>query len=280
MKTAAIIAEYNPFHSGHAYHITRTRKKYGATHIVAVMSGNFVQRGDCACISKWERTKMALLGGAELPWAMAGAERCATGGVALAQALGCVDMLSFGSECGNIDAIRTTADAAEREDVIERMKAHLDSGETFAAARDKAVSELVPGAEGILRSPNDTLAVEYCRAITRLGADIEPVCILREGAGHNSLDRHPSHVSSTYIRSLLAKGDISMNIPPEIQSIISDAISHSSAPASLERLDRAMLYRLRGMSTEEDRTHFSMWCLRNHLSTVSLPPCLWFLGFL
>ena len=107
-KTAAIIAEYNPFHNGHQLHIARTREHCGAEHIVVIMSGNYVQRGDCAIADKFTRTRMALAGGADLvlelplPFACGGAETFATGGVGIADALGCVDYLSFGMECGSV----------------------------------------------------------------------------------------------------------------------------------------------------------------------------------
>lgn len=116
-KVAAVICEYNPFHAGHAYHLAKTRS-LGATHIVAIMSGSFVQRGEPAMFSKWSRAKCALAGGADLvlelplPWCMSSAESFARGGVALAHGLGCVDLLSFGSELGEISPLLQAAEAA------------------------------------------------------------------------------------------------------------------------------------------------------------------------
>ena len=108
MKTAGIIAEYNPFHNGHCYHIAKTRELCGATHIVAVMCGNFVQRGEPAFMSKWTRAKAAINNGVDLvlelptPWAMSSAEKFAAGAVSILNHLGCIDYVSFGSESGNL----------------------------------------------------------------------------------------------------------------------------------------------------------------------------------
>lgn len=116
-KVAAVICEYNPFHAGHAYHLAQTRS-LGATHIVAIMSGSFVQRGEPAMFSKWSRAKCALACGADLvlelplPWCMSSAEGFARGGVALAHGLGCVDLLSFGSELGETSPLLQAAEAA------------------------------------------------------------------------------------------------------------------------------------------------------------------------
>ena len=261
MSVAAVIAEYNPFHNGHALHIARTRELYGATHIVAIMSGDFVQRGDCACLSKHTRAHMALLGGADLvielplPWCMSGAERFTLGGVALACALGCVDMLSFGSESGSIDDIRACADAVDSPAVAQLMREHLSDGITFAAARTAAVRELYGDrCAEIIASPNDTLGVDYCRALTRLGSTVRPVCVRREGAAHDSSIENPagSVISASQVRALLSAGeDISPYIPQDCMSPLLRAVQDGFAPAELCRIDRAVLLALRRASAAE-----------------------------
>ena len=151
MKIAGIVAEYNPFHNGHAYQIDRTRSEdagCGATHIVAVMSGSFVQRGEPALLPKFDRARAALAGGADLvlelsvPWAISSAERFAAGAVSLLDALGCVDVLSFGSECGDLDALSRIADALESPRFSSLLRYHLDMGISFPEARQKAVREI------------------------------------------------------------------------------------------------------------------------------------------
>ncbi len=257
MKAAAIIAEYNPFHKGHHYHLNLTREQLGATHIVVIMSGNFVQRGDCACLPKQVRAKMALLGGADLvielplPWAVAGAEKFALGGVALAEALGVTDILSFGSETGNIELIKSTARAVTLPETGARLRRLMNEGVTFAAARARAVAEFMPEAEAVLRSPNDTLGVEYCKALNTLGSSIEPMCVNRRGAAHDSREIGDS-VSASLIRERLNAGeDVNEFIPSEALEPLKEALESGSAPALLERLDRTVLYRLRGMTAEE-----------------------------
>ncbi|MEG2175132.1 MAG: nucleotidyltransferase family protein, partial [Oscillospiraceae bacterium] len=147
MLIAAIIAEYNPFHNGHAYHISETRAA-GATHIVAIMSGNFTQRGTPAVAEKRARVRAALLGGVdliiELPvaYAMASAQRFALGAISIAEGMGCVDLLSFGSESGYLALIGAAATAVDTPEVRARMTEHLATGMTFARARHSAVAEL------------------------------------------------------------------------------------------------------------------------------------------
>ncbi|MGN1169522.1 MAG: nucleotidyltransferase family protein, partial [Acutalibacteraceae bacterium] len=168
MKTAGIVAEYNPFHNGHKYHIEKTKELTGADSVVAVMSGNFVQRGETAILSKWARAKAAIDNGVdlviELPtlWSIARAQSFAGGAVSLLKALGCVDVISFGSECGDIDKLRETAFALSDEAVVNRMKDNLEIGMSFAGARAEAVRTL-KGDDffDILNEPNNTLGVEY-----------------------------------------------------------------------------------------------------------------------
>ena len=122
MNVSAIISEYNPFHNGHAYHIEETRKS-GATHIVAIMSGNFVQRGDFAIISKHERVKMALSSGVDLVieipvvWSIASAEFFASAAIKIADSLGLVDTLSFGSEIADINTLKEAAEILNKNDI-------------------------------------------------------------------------------------------------------------------------------------------------------------------
>ncbi len=154
MKVACIVAEYNPFHKGHLYHIDETRRS-GATHVVAVMSGAFVQRGEPAAFSKFARAKAAVLSGAdlvlELPvrYALSSSERFAFGAVSLAKAIGCTDMLSFGCESGGLESLKSTARAVSRDDVRERAKTLAEQGLTYAEALSKAACEFAAGKTGL-----------------------------------------------------------------------------------------------------------------------------------
>lgn len=267
MKAAAIIAEYNPFHNGHALHIERTRALCGATHIAAIMSGDFVQRGDVACVDKHTRALMALRGGADLvvelplPWAMAGAETFARGGVGLASALGCVETLSFGSERGDIELIRKAVELSDSSSVNARFREQIDAGASYASARAAALSAMSPECAQIFSGANDTLGVEYCRAINRYASDIEPFCIKRVGAGHDSASIPSSSlpVSASLLRRLLSEVEtwesaaelLGGHMPAAAVDLMGAALTESKAPADISRLDRALLMELRSMSIEQ-----------------------------
>ena len=237
MKTIGIIAEYNPFHAGHAFHIRETRRLVqGESAVVAVMSGNWVQRGDCAVLDKWSRTRAALAGGAdlvlELPtvWAISSAERFARGAVELLKATGVVDILSFGSESGRLEDLSCIARTLEGEPYRNNLRSELDRGLPFALARQNAaLSVLGPRAE-LLRRANDSLAVEYLRAA---GESLSPIAIPRLCADHDGGD-HPAYPSASFLRENIRSGALS-----------------AENPASLSNCERAVLARLRTMGLED-----------------------------
>ena len=146
MRIGGVVAEYNPFHNGHAYQLMELRQA-GATHIAVVMSGNFVQRGEPALLDKWTRAEAALLCGADLilelplPYGAATAERFAFGAVSLLEGLGCVDLLGFGCESGDLPALQRAARAVEDPEVYEAVRERMAEGISFAAAREEAVRE-------------------------------------------------------------------------------------------------------------------------------------------
>lgn len=255
IKILGIVAEFNPFHNGHAYLLNKVRES-GATHTVCVMSGNFVQRGDIAICSKVARAEMALRSGAdlvlELPvtFATATAQRFARGAVATLNALGCIDALAFGSECGDAERLSTLADALNDNRVSQRIHEHLQSGITFAAARERALSECGYSGE-ILRNPNDTLAVSYIEAINAIGAKMTPIAVKRVGIAHDG-GADGEFASASHIRSLINEGKaVSPYIPHGALQILEREINAGNAPFSLERLEVASLARLRSMTVDE-----------------------------
>ena len=212
MKTAGIIAEYNPFHKGHEYQIRYTKEKLKADYVIVAMSGDYVQRGTPALISKHVRAEMALRCGADLVFEMpvsistASAEAFAMGGVSLLDSLGVVDMLCFGSESGEISALRELAEilVEEPKEYKKLLKSFLSEGLTFPAARSQALTEyfknphnfngddfdgvltpLLNEVTQILNTPNNILGIEYCKALLRLNSQIRPVTIRREGMGYH-----------------------------------------------------------------------------------------------
>lgn len=214
MKTAAIICEYNPFHNGHLYHIEETKRISGADYIIALMSGNYVQRGAPTVMEKKARTKMALMNGAdlvlELPlWFSSGsASYFADGSVALLDALGVVDILSFGSECGSISRlISLTNFLADREEELTgQIKTLLKTGISYPKARERAFLSLgcSKSDTDILKEPNNLLGLEYLMALKRRNSHIRPFCIPRKQSSHQSLDLTGNISSASAIRSQLA----------------------------------------------------------------------------
>ncbi|MBP7402409.1 MAG: nucleotidyltransferase family protein [Clostridia bacterium] len=223
MEAVAVIAEFNPFHNGHARLFTRIRERTGEeTAIAAVMSGCFTQRGEPALLDKWTRTQAALACGAdlviELPfaYAAAGAGRFAAGGVALADATGVCRTLAFGSETGDLGVLDATARLLVREppEFRDRLRARLDLGEPFAGARIAALEEYLAAAApapedgcdaapdaSCLRTSNNILAVEYLAALRRTGSPMVPMAVLREGADDRDHDIGAAIASATAIRA-------------------------------------------------------------------------------
>ena len=255
MKIAAVIAEYNPFHLGHEYMLTTVRNM-GYDRIIAVMSGNFVQRGDAAISDKRSRAKMAISCGADLvielplPYAVASAQKFAQGSVEIIKGCGIVDAIAFGSECGDVELIRTTAEII-KNDISNELKRQLDKGITFAAAREKAVASIDKKAAAILKNPNDTLAVEY---LTALGdSEIEPIAIKRIGAAHDG-DATDGFASASQIRQLLLSGDIEGAVgymPTAAAEILKSEIQSDNAPVSLKTAEKAIISHLRRLSVED-----------------------------
>ena len=200
MKTAGIIAEYNPFHKGHEYQIRYTKERLKADYVIVAMSGDYVQRGTPALISKHARAEMALRCGADLVLEMpvsvstASAEAFAMGSVSLLDGLGVVDMLCFGSESGEISALKELAEilVEEPEEYKKLLKSFLSEGLTFPAARSQTLTEYFKNprnfngddSDGVL-TPNNILGIEYCKALLRLNSQIRPVTIRREGMGYH-----------------------------------------------------------------------------------------------
>ena len=222
MKTTGIICEYNPLHNGHLYQIQQVRKN-GAEAIVAVMSGNFMQRGDVAVMDKFTRAKLAVESGVDLvielpePYAVAPAEVFALGGVALLSALPNVTEISFGSECGDLELLRQAADACYlcKTEYRDVMQDFLKQGHPYPEVLMHMVEQLY-GTEvaEVLLEPNNTLAVEYLNAMHTLKSPLEPYTVQRRGAGHHSLllgEERPEEgtagiASATYIRNCIQNG--------------------------------------------------------------------------
>lgn len=222
MKIVGVVAEYNPFHAGHRYHIEETRRRIGEDcAVVAVMSGNFVQRGECAITDKWTRARMALEGGAdlvlELPtvWAASSAEHFAFGAVSILKAAG-VQVLSFGSEGGDSRALERAAAVLDTEEFQAALRSYLDEGLPFAVCRQRAMEDILGTAAACLGAPNDNLGVEYLKAARRLNFYPEVIAVPRVGAGHDGGD-HPEYPSASYVRNLILSGKFPLENPAALR---------------------------------------------------------------
>jgi predicted nucleotidyltransferase len=242
MKVVGIIAEYNPFHLGHAYHIEETRRLTDADYVIVVMSGDFVQRGAPAFLSKYLRTRMALAGGADLVFELPSTHACESAeffgqsGVELLNGLGCVDMLSFGSESGDTGTFCKAGDFLSHEtaEYKELLRRCLKDGLSFPSARKRAVDTLYPDEKwtSLLDTPNNILGIEYCKAINRLKSNIRPVTVKRKSSDYHALTLNQGLPSATAIRrawtQAAAQGQLQdypslfASFPPAISSMLQE----------------------------------------------------------
>jgi len=260
MRVVGIIAEYNPLHNGHIYHLEKARERSGADYCIVVMSGNFVQRGEAACTDKFTRALWALKGGAdvvlELPsvYAVAPAERFAVGGVRTLGGTGVVTDLAFGCEAPDLRTLYQISDiiASEPPALQESIKRHLSLGKSYPRARFDALREYgVP--DGMLRAiaqPNNILAVEYLNAIRQYAPDIDPLPVTRIGTGYHSEEISGEFASATAIRKAIADGK--REILNTMPSFVGGPLLYDDQfIIPQEALSDMMLYALRRMTLSE-----------------------------
>ena len=265
MNVTAIISEYNPLHKGHLYHIETARKETNADFCIAIMSGNFVQRGTPAILDKYARAEAALKSGVdlvlELPtmYATASAEYFALGGVALANKLGCVTHLSFGSEYGQADKFMEAANLLlnEPEEMKIPLKEALKEGLSYPAARAYAVKVSHPELADILETPNNILGVEYCKALLKLKSKIIPHTLKRQGQDYHSETADEGFASATGIRKLLGTSDSSQEaiLKSQLAPASYDCLSSYLDRAPLTEDDLSMLLRYKLIT--ENRSHLT-----------------------
>ncbi len=251
MSAVGIIAEFNPLHTGHKRLIDHAHT-LGDT-VVCAISGNFVQRGDVSILSKSQRTKFALLSGAdivcEMPvlWSMSTAQNFALCGVWQLYNLGCQKIV-FGSECGDIDALNHAAELLLSDGFFESVTKKAKSGITFAVAREQVAAEMGVDSE-LLRGANNNLGIEYILAAKKLNLPIEFHTIKRVGASHDSCEINDGFVSSSFIRNELLNGNIGYTerfMPREVRGII-----NPENIADIKRLENAILCSLRTKTPEQ-----------------------------
>lgn len=268
MKTAGIIAEYNPFHNGHRYQIEELRLRTGVDHVIIAMSGDFVQRGEPAIYDKYTRARMALSAGAdlvlELPavFATSSAEDFAACGVALFDQIGVVDMLCFGSECGDILSLEKIAQLLLREpaEYLDALKKHLRSGNSFPKSREYAVREWSTHSrmeaaskethlpQALLSSPNNILGIEYLKALQRRSSRIHPYTIQRAGRGYHDTDIAPDDVDMDFASASAIRKAIQEDMPEHAKAQMPVLPDNLAVPVFPDDFSSLLNYRLLELS--------------------------------
>jgi len=251
MRVAAVIAEYNPFHNGHRFHIDAIRRDLGEdTAVVAIMSGSFTQRGEAAVADKWTRAACAIEGGVNLvlelpfPYSLSSAEFFARAGVCIADALGVADTLSFGSECGDLSALSKAAENTSCEEYRKTLSDLLNASpeKGYARAASEAYRRLYGEDSAFVCTPNDILAAEYLRALSVYGG-MKPHTVRREGSSYHETDLRPNaYPSATALRLAMKEGVLTEDtMPYGAYALLRRAIDCGSAPCDGERLFPAVL---------------------------------------
>ena len=258
-----IVSEYNPFHNGHLHHLEVSKQMTKTDFSVAVMSGNFVQRGDTALVDKWTRAEMALMNGIdlviELPtvYAISSAENFADGAIKLLNSLGVVDYVSFGSEIGEINPMNDIADILynEPKEFSSLIKAQLRSGLSYPKAREIAISQFFGSSKkytDILTNPNNILGVEYLKAIKRQKSSMVPLTIKRDYGEYNSTKIKKGIASATAIRTMIQhKKNVHYVVPLETYELLDSCIEQGKVVKDISVFEKQIIYILRRMSLEE-----------------------------
>ncbi len=259
MKIGAVISEFNPFHNGHEYVISEFKKIMGdESCVIALMSGDYVQRGEPAIFPKEIRARAAIESSVDLvielplPYSMSSAEGFASYAVELLNELSIVDYLFFGSESADLNKLSNVAEALLKNEITEKILTKMKDGISFPAAREEVLRD-----EGILKDeeeikPNDILAVEYIKALLKSNSKIRPCAIRRKGVEHDSHKKSKGFASASYIRKLILAGESAGDYLPEKASkIYKTAVKEGIGPVSLLDMEQALLARLRFLKAEE-----------------------------
>lgn len=267
-KILGIVAEYNPFHNGHLYHLKKSKELTGCDYTIAIISGNFTQRGSTSVIDKWEKTKMALSNGIdlviELPtlYSISSGENFADGSIKILNTLGIVDYLSFGSETENIDILNKIAEILYKEpdEYKTILTNELKKGISFPKARENALFMYLGNSEeylNVLSCPNNILGIEYLKALKKYKSKINPICIPRFKSEYNSNNFSDNIASATAIRTLIKNRnyDIIKNlIPSDTYDILMENVKNCHVIPDLNVFEKEIIYVLRKMPIEEIRT--------------------------
>lgn len=262
-----IICEYNPFHNGHLYHLNESKKLTNSDYSVAIISGNFTQRGEPSIVSKWVKTEMALKCGVdlvlELPaiYSISSAENFAYGAIKILDSLNIVDYIAFGSECGDISILDDIVQVLVEEPKAYRtlLSHELSTGVSFPKAREKALMMYLGNMRrfaNVLSSPNNILGIEYLKALKKQNSIIQPVTIKRQESDHNNnmFTSSSRFASGSAIRSACLSTNIDnlqKYMPEDSFYLLEECLKKGIYVKDLSCFDKEILYTLRKMSTSE-----------------------------
>ncbi len=264
-KVVGIIAEYNPFHNGHSYHIQNTKAQTGADFVVAVMTGNFTQRGNTSVINKWEKTKMVLNGDAdlviELPtiYSISSAENFASGAVKILNELGIVDTISFGMEADDVSTLNNIANVLVNEPPEYRaiLEHELGKGNSFPKARENALMMYLNDIKryaNVIKGSNNILAIEYLKALKKQKSSLVPFGVKREKVYYNSTKIIDEYASATGIRNLLLHNqleEVRKVVPAKSYSILLNNLRQGTYVLDIIAYNDEIIYKLRSMTVKQ-----------------------------
>ena len=264
-KVLGIIAEYNPFHNGHLYHLEKSKKETGCTYTVAIISGNFTQRGSTSLVDKWSKAETAIKCGIdlviELPvlYAVSSAENFAEGAIKILDSLKVVDYVSFGSETDSIELLDKCADILynEPKEYKSLLSHELQKGISYPKARENALMIYLNNIKkfsNTLSSPNNILGIEYLKALKKFKSNIKPISIPRYEVGYNDLGYTGNFASSTAIRNMIKNNgfQILQNLMPDCSySNLIQNIKNGHVIPDISVFEKEIIYTLRKMDISQ-----------------------------
>ena len=262
-KILGIVAEYNPFHNGHLYHLNESDNLIAPDYKVCIMSGNFVQRGDTSIIDKWSKARIAIEMGfdlvIELPtvYAISSAENFAYGAIKILSSLSDNAILSFGSESGNIHILKDCAQVLYNEPIEYKtiLNRELAKGISFPKARENAMLMYLNDIRkyaNVLNNPNNVLGIEYLKAIKKLKSNIIPVTIKRNSVNYNDLEANNEFASATAIRKMIEEDkDVKALLPTFSYNLLINNLKYDKVVYNIAEYEKEIIYTLRKMSLDE-----------------------------
>lgn len=264
-RVLGVIAEYNPFHNGHMYHLQESMKKAQTNYTIAVISGNFVQRGNPSVVNKWQKTKMALQSGVdlviELPtiYSVSSAENFAYGAIQILTNLNIINTISFGTETEDLAGLNNIANLFinEPKEYTSLLQEELKKGNSFPRARQNAALKILNDNRryaNLLSSPNNILGIEYLKALKRCKSTINPMLVKREKVYYNDEAVVDDFASATAIRRLITLrqyDDLRRVIPKNNYNLLMEELQRGNYVLDLCQYEKEIIYNLRRMETEE-----------------------------